>query len=137
MQKKFAFNRYYFLATLLLFGIEVLIALYVKDRFVRPYVGDFLVVILIYCFLKTCWRESPLRVGLYVLLFAFAIEVGQHFQLVKLLGLNDSELARTVIGTGFAWGDLVAYTLGVVATLVFEKWALGNNCSRRFKCLEQ
>jgi hypothetical protein len=122
MKKTFSFNKNYFLATLLLFLIEMGIALFVKDRFIRPYFGDFLVVILLYCFLKSFWNGSPLRVGIYVLIFAFVVEIGQYFQLVKLLGLNHSELARTVIGTGFDWGDLVAYTSGILVVLVIEKY---------------
>ncbi|MEZ4955241.1 MAG: DUF2809 domain-containing protein [Saprospiraceae bacterium] len=125
MEKTFSFNKNYFLATLLLFLIEVGIALFVKDRFIRPYFGDFLVVILLYCFLKSFWNETPLKAGVYVLVFAFAIEIGQYFQLVKLIGLNHSELARTVIGTGFDWGDLVAYTLGILLVLILEKYIFG------------
>ena len=115
------FNKKYLLATALLLLIEVGIALFVKDRFVRPYVGDFLVVILIYCFLKTFWDESPLKVGLCVLLFSFTVETGQYFRLVERLGLEHSKIARTIIGTGFDWGDLVAYTLGIACTLLVEK----------------
>lgn len=110
---KFTFRKKYLLLSILLFLVEVGIALFVKDRFVRPYVGDFLVVILLYFFVRTFLDAPPRWVALGVLTFAFAVEVGQHFQLVKLLGLNDSELARTVIGTGFDWGDLLAYALGV------------------------
>ena len=32
-----------------LFVVETLIALFVRDAFIRPYMGDVLVVILIYC----------------------------------------------------------------------------------------
>ena len=35
-----------------LLGVEIVIALYVRDAFVRPYVGDVLVVILIACFIR-------------------------------------------------------------------------------------
>ncbi len=124
MKRKFYFHKYYFFATILLFLIEAGIALFVRDKFIRPYVGDFLVVILIYCFLKSFWNAKPIKIGLCVLLFSFSIEIGQHFQLVKLLGLNSSELARTVIGTGFDWGDLVAYSLGILLVLAIEKFFL-------------
>ncbi|MEO1257774.1 MAG: DUF2809 domain-containing protein [Bacteroidota bacterium] len=119
---KLTINKKYAVAAVLLFLVEVFIAIYIKDRFVRPYIGDFLVVILIYCFVKSFWNGSPFRVGLYVLLFSFAIEVGQYFQLVKLLGLDHSKLAKIVIGTGFDWGDLLAYTLGVLTVLGAEKY---------------
>ncbi len=117
---RFTFQKNYFVATVLLFLIEVAIALFVRDKFIRPYVGDLLVVMLIYCFVKSFLDATPWKVGLGVLLFSFAIEIGQHFQLVKLLGLEHSEVARIVIGTGFAWGDLLAYTLGVAAVLGME-----------------
>ena len=38
----------YFWIFLLLLIIEVLIALFVHDRFVRPYIGDVLVVMVLY-----------------------------------------------------------------------------------------
>ncbi len=124
MKKRFAFNKNYFIAAMLLFIVLVVIAVFVKDKFIRPTVGDFLVVIFIYCFLKSFLNASPLRVGIYVLLFAFAVEIGQYFDLVKLLGLEHSKLARVIIGTRFVWRDLVAYTLGILAVLGFEKYIL-------------
>lgn len=120
MKQATTLRRPYLLAALLLFLIELFIALYVRDRFIRPYVGDFLVVILIYCFLMSFWRAAPLKVALWVLAFSFAVEVGQHFHLVDRLGLGQCEVARIVIGTGFAWEDLLAYTLGIAAVLVVE-----------------
>ena len=59
MNKKLQFDKYYFFAALLLFLVELVIALYVKDNFVRPYLGDLLVVILIYCCLKSFWKADP------------------------------------------------------------------------------
>ncbi|MCW5910752.1 MAG: DUF2809 domain-containing protein [Cyclobacteriaceae bacterium] len=47
------FNRNYLVWSLAIFIAEVLIALFVHDSFIRPYVGDVLVVILIYCFVKS------------------------------------------------------------------------------------
>ena len=35
----------YFIATLVIFGTELLIALFVHDKFIRPYVGDIMVVV--------------------------------------------------------------------------------------------
>ncbi len=47
----FKFHRKYFFSTLLLFATEIFIAAYLHDAVIRPYGGDFLVVILIYCFM--------------------------------------------------------------------------------------
>ncbi|MFT5385169.1 MAG: hypothetical protein ACI81W_002574, partial [Saprospiraceae bacterium] len=39
--------------TAFLFLIEVGIAVFIQDRIIRPYIGDLLVVILIYCFIRS------------------------------------------------------------------------------------
>jgi hypothetical protein len=117
----FRLHSSYLLASILLFITEVLIALFVKDRFVRPYVGDFLVVILIYCFVKSFIRIDSIKLGIWVLLFAYAIEVLQYFSIVKRLGLEHSKLAITVIGYSFEWADIMAYTLGVISIVLIDK----------------
>jgi hypothetical protein len=114
------FNKKYFLFSFLLFLIEVLIALFVRDRFIRPYVGDFLVVILIYCGLRTFINRSPGKMAVGVLIFSFVIEFLQYFQIVDRLGLSENVVAKTVIGYGFEWWDMVAYTLGIGVVLFLE-----------------
>jgi hypothetical protein len=115
------FNRKYFTLMIFLFAIEVAIALWVHDTFVRPYVGDFLVVIFIYCFIKSFLNLSNLRVAWLVLLFSFGIEFLQYFNFVEKLGLGKSKLARVILGNSFAWMDLVAYLAGIIAVMVVEK----------------
>lgn len=115
------FNRTYFLLTVLFFLIEVSIALFVKDNFIRPYFGDVLVVILIYCFLKSFFKWSVRNTSVGVLLFAFGVETLQYFTIVEKLQLQDNNLAKTVIGTSFAWEDIIAYVVGIVMVIVAER----------------
>ena len=115
------FNKKYFLLTIILFIIEVLIAVFVHDKIIRPYVGDILVVILIYCFIKSFFNFSVWKTAIGVLIFSFTIEFLQYFKVVKLLGLQSNHLAKTVIGTSFAWEDLVAYLIGIITVLIVEK----------------
>ncbi len=115
------FNQRYFLFAVLLFIIEVLIALYVKDSIIRPYGGDFLVVILLYYLVRTFWNGSAFQVALGVLFFAYTVEILQYFRIVDLLGLRGNRLAEIVIGTGFSWWDMVAYTLGVIVVYFIDK----------------
>jgi hypothetical protein len=42
------FHKAYFILTFLLFLTEVLIVMFAHDNFVRPYLGDYLVVIVFY-----------------------------------------------------------------------------------------
>ena len=122
----FRFDKTYFLFTLILFIIEICIAVFVRDSFVRPYVGDYLVVILIYCAVRTVLNAPVINVAVGVLLFSFAIETLQYFQLVNRLGLQNNIVAKTVIGYGFEWLDLVAYSLGIITILVWERRKLNN-----------
>ncbi len=116
----FRFHKKYFILAVILFFIEVFIALYVRDAVIRPYGGDYLVVMLLYCFIKS-FVDARVRIVAYgVLLFSYVLEVLQYFNIVTLLGLQDNKIASTVIGTGFAWTDLLAYTLGVLTILWFE-----------------
>jgi len=119
--KMFVFKKNYFILTLLLFAVEVFIALFIKDRIIRPYGGDLLVVILIYYFLRSFWNQSPGIIALVVLLFSFSIEFLQYFKLVELLGLSAYPLARIVIGTSFHWLDLVAYAIGVAIVYAIDR----------------
>lgn len=122
------FNRSYFVIAILIFVIELLIALYVHDQIIRPYFGDFLVVILIYCFIKSFLDSANLVTAIGVLIFSFLLEISQYFNIVNLLGLGHSKLARTVIGTSFEWIDLIAYTLGIVFVIYIE-----NQVSKKMK----
>lgn len=121
-QNIFRFDKTSFLIAVAIFIIEVLIALYITDNFVRPYVGDVLVVILIYYFVKAFVNVPvwPLTIG--TLLFAYLIETLQYFQFVKLIGLGDNHFANVVLGNYFAWEDILAYTVGIAFVLVIETY---------------
>ena len=120
MSHKLTFNWHYFIIALLLFGIEVIIAKFAHDQIIRPYFGDFLVVILIYCFVKSFLNIPYLNTAIAVLIFSFVLEILQYFDIVTRLGLGHSKLARTVIGTSFEWIDLMAYTLGIALVIYLE-----------------
>jgi len=45
----------------------------VQDDFIRPYLGDFLVVILIYAALRTFWNAKKITIAIGVLLFAYLV----------------------------------------------------------------
>lgn len=115
---KFNFN--YFLIAIFLFIVEVLIAMFAHDQFIRPYFGDFLVVILVYCFVKSFLNTPFFKTAIAVLAFSFTLEVLQYLDIVSRIGLGDSKLARTVIGTSFEWIDLIAYTLGIAFVIYVE-----------------
>ena len=116
----FTVNLRFLLFAIILFAVEVYIALYVHDSIIRPYVGDYLVVILIYCFVRAFIKAKPLTVAIGVLLFSYLIETLQYFNFLELIGLKKNRLAKIVLGHGFEWIDLIAYTLGIATVLLME-----------------
>lgn len=115
------FNPTYFVLTLIFFVTEICITLFVKDDFIRPYFGDILVVILIYCFIKSFLNVPVLHAVIFVLAFSFLLEYLQHLNLISELGLENSALAKTVLGNTFSWEDLLMYLIGAVLILVIER----------------
>ena len=113
-------NPLYFIGFLLLLMIEILIAIYAHDDFIRPFLGDFLVVIMIYCFVKSFIKGSVFKIAIGVLVFSYFIEIAQYFDAVKILGLADHKLANIIIGNYFSFVDLLMYTLGILLVLLLE-----------------
>ena len=115
------FRPSYALATIVVLGLEIAIARFVHDDLVRPYLGDSLAVVAVYLALRAV---TPLGVAAAVAIaftFACAIEVGQFFHLVDLLGLGTNRLARIVLGSTFVLTDFVAYAGGALCVLAIEK----------------
>jgi len=118
----FTFRRPYFLWAVFLFIVEVLIAVLLNDRFIRPTLGDYLVVILLYCFVRAFLKLSPLKIAIGVLIFAFIVETTQYFHLIVALGWEKSKVAKAFIGGSFDWFDIIAYTLGIMTVLIIENY---------------
>jgi len=114
------FNKIYFFLFLTLFVIEASIAYFLKTGFIRHSFGDFLVVIMLYCLLKSFINIKPLYLGLFVLIISFCIEFLQLFNLLVKLELTENKIAKTVLGNTFHTNDLIAYSLGIITVLIIE-----------------
>ncbi len=111
---------YYGISFLILMTVEIVIALYVHDNFIRPYIGDVLVVGVVYCFVRVFIPEGFKLMPLYIFIFAASVEVLQYFQLVKVLHLEENTFARVIIGSTFDIKDIACYGIGSILIFVFE-----------------
>ncbi len=117
---KFRFHVGYFLIAISLFLIEVLIAKYVTG-WVRSYLGDVLVIMLIYSVMLTVIELNKKLVVLLTLILAFAIEFSQYFEFAELLGFEKGSVAYIVLGNTFSLEDLVCYIVGGLLILIIER----------------
>lgn len=106
------FSLPFFLVSMLLLAILVFIAVCVRDQFVRPFLGDVLVVIWLFCFLKAFLKVSNGKLAFGVLVFAYLVEAAQYFNVIAWLGLGHVQWLSIVFGATFDAYDLLAYTLG-------------------------
>jgi hypothetical protein len=104
----------YFSAFVLLLLVEVYIAIYVRDDFIRPYVGDVLAVMVVYFFVRTIWPEGIKWLPFYVFLFAVGVEITQYFHLARLLGAENNRVMSIILGGVFDWADILCYAIGCI-----------------------
>ncbi len=114
------FKSTYFVLFIIILLIEVCIAYFLKTGFIRHTFGDFLVVILLYCLLKSFINIKPITMAIIVLFISFIIEFLQLTPFLEWLNLHDNTLAKTVLGSTFHITDLVAYTLGIITIIIAE-----------------
>ncbi|TXR51893.1 DUF2809 domain-containing protein [Reinekea thalattae] len=110
----FHFNARAFVISVLLFAALVVIAVYVTDDIVRPFLGDVLVVVWLYFVMRSVLNYSKNIIISGVLIFAYAVEFAQYFQLLSWLGLDHIYWLRIVLGATFDIKDLLAYSVGAV-----------------------
>lgn len=116
-------NNKYFIITIILFFIEVLIATKLKNiEWIRAYFGDVLVVILIYTFILSFFEvknKNLLNLGVFI--FACIIEFLQYFHFAELLGLENNKIAMLVLGNSFSWIDIACYALGCLSVFIYRQ----------------
>lgn len=102
------------------FLIEVAIALWWRDDFVRPYLGDVLAAMLVYFVLRAATCLDKIAAAGVALAVAVAIELGQLVHVLDTVGLAGNRVARVVLGGVFDPADLMCYLMGAIAALVLD-----------------
>jgi len=104
----------------LLLVTEVAIALFHFHKFIRGFVGDVLVIPLLFYFLRLFTKWRTLYLALTVLGIAVLIEILQLANVLHYLQVK-SKFLQIILGTTFDYKDLLAYLAGFLLVLVIEK----------------
>lgn len=97
--------------------IEFLIGAFVRDDFIRPYVGDLLVTVLLCCLGRIFFPD--LFAWLPAAVFGFAVAV-ECAQLIDIPALEGTVLG-IALGSTFDLKDIVCYGLGCLVFAAGEK----------------
>ncbi|MGV4414814.1 ribosomal maturation YjgA family protein [Chryseobacterium sp. T1] len=128
MKLKFSLKN--LIIALIIFVVEVLIATTFKDIFfVRAYLGDVFVVMLMYYFVKAFVIINPTKLIIGLVIFSFIIEFLQYFHFGELLGLKDNKVAMIVLGNSFSWIDIICYLVGGIILYLIEALAVSRKTS--------
>lgn len=111
----------YFVSFLMLFIIEIGIAYYGFQSWVRGYLGDVISVIMLYTLLRSLFKLKQLAALLLSVLLAFSLELAQLFSIAEILQIQNPWL-RIAIGNHFDPLDLMAYCLGGILIELTELW---------------
>ncbi len=122
--KNFQFSSRYFIITILIFIIEVLIAKYASG-WIRNYLGDMLVVILVYTSVRSFIKVNRNFAIIATFIFACSVEISQYFKLAEILGFTKGSIAYIILGNTFSVEDLLCYALGCL--LIFACHYLNDN----------
>ena len=98
---------------------EVVIGVFVHDGFVRPYLGDVIVVIAIYALVRIIIPEKYSFLPLAVFIFAVIVELLQGVHIADILGVKNAVL-RAIIGTSFDRKDIICYAAGCILLGIYE-----------------
>lgn len=109
----------YIAALLLLLGVEICIGVFYFNHFIRSYIGDVIIVWVLYCLFRSFVprKFNSYGVALGILVFSFIVEFLQKAHIADILGV-ENELLRIIIGTSYAAEDLWCYAAGTAVTLM-------------------
>jgi hypothetical protein len=101
-------------------AVEVCIALFVRDAFIRPYFGDFLATILVYVAIRGFTSLSVRNSLIISLVISYSVKTLQAVNVLDFTGFNSNEAVSVIMVSSFDWGDMLAYTIAGLSILLFE-----------------
>jgi hypothetical protein len=114
------FSKAYFFWFLILFIIEACLAFFIKEGFIRHTFGDVLVVIMLYCLIKSFVKAKPIYIVITVLIVSFGIEFLQLTHILQWLNIENNKALKLILGSTFDINDLLSYLFGIIVVLLIE-----------------
>lgn len=119
---------YYFIVFLSIIFLGILSR---KISFIPLWIGDFLYAVMIYFLVRIFLaQKKTFLIAFLSILICYSIEFLQLYQADWIIELRKTLFGRYVLGQGFLWSDILAYTFGIAVAFLFEKIVL-NFISRK------
>lgn len=99
-----------------------------KTSLVPLCIGDLLYAVMMYILLRILFFNKK---GFFILIISlftcYTIEFLQLYQAEWMIALRKTLFGRYVLGQGFLWTDIIAYTFGSAIAFIVEKMTLNFN----------
>ncbi|WP_237732296.1 DUF2809 domain-containing protein [Flavobacterium sp. UGB4466] len=93
-----------------------------KIAIIPLYFGDALYAVMMYVLVRIFFfNQKNFVTAIISLAICYGIEFFQLYQADWIIMLRKTLFGRYVLGQGFLWSDLLAYTLGIVTAFIIEK----------------
>ena len=106
-----------------LLPVEIVIGKFAHG-FLRAYVGDVLVIPLIYCFVRIFYVRPAVWLPAAVGGLGILAELLQYFDLCGLLGIPKGSLLGILLGSSADFADILCYAVGTVLIYLAEWFIL-------------
>lgn len=94
---------------------------YIIPDFLDTYLGDALWALMIFIGFGFIFREKKTKiVALMAISFCFLIELSQLYHANWIDNIRKTTLGGLILGYGFLWTDLLAYSIGVGIGIIIE-----------------
>ncbi len=92
-----------------------------KISFIPLFVGDMLWAMMVFVLLRLVFiHKKPLSIAILTLTFSFLIEISQLYHAEWIDQIRATTFGALVLGHGFLWSDIIAYTAGIGICLLIE-----------------
>lgn len=113
---------FYFVITVLVVFLGILSR---KINGIPFFIGDVLYAVMVYFGFRMLFlKGKALQKILFPLLFCYVVEVLQLYDATWLVSIRNTTLGHYILGQGFLWSDIVAYTFGVSIAFVIDYFLL-------------
>lgn len=93
-----------------------------KTPSIPLFVGDVLWAAMIFYMMRFFFSQTNFkRLFILSLLFCYFIEVSQLYQAGWINNLRNTTIGGLILGHGFLWSDILAYSFGVTIATIIEK----------------
>ena len=110
----------YLIIFIFIFMVEVFIGAYSHSGIIRNYVGDILVIPVMYFFIRIIYPKRMRKLPYILFLFAVIVEILQYMKINNILGIEGSSLLGILLGSTGDIKDILCYFIGTIIIIIID-----------------